>query len=183
MSMGGGHRAVWWCAWAEILEAASMLQLPGIGEGKPSHTPLGTERAALPCMGPDRRHVSGATPGASEKGRLLLLSPAAWHWVTEASPRMVVEEKRAGLCQPSSQGMGLWGSRKPEAPKERLPLTLLLALPELLWHMPGPSRISAASGNKRPGQWELLDSPDQPPKVSMGSWGFPVGYLPSRLSG
>lgn len=95
-----------------------------------------------------------------------------------------------GTGQPSSQGTGLWGSRKPiashlEAPKERLPLTLLLALPELLWHMPGPSRFSAVSGNKRPGQWELpgKDSPDQPPKVSVGSWGLPVGYLPPRLSG
>ncbi|KAM3829582.1 signal-induced proliferation-associated 1-like protein 3 isoform 2-T2 [Vipera latastei] len=38
--------------------------------------------------------------------------------------------------------------------------------PELLWHVPGPSGFSAASGNKRPGQWELpgKDSPEQPPK-------------------
>ncbi|XP_026543532.1 signal-induced proliferation-associated 1-like protein 3 [Notechis scutatus] len=37
---------------------------------------------------------------------------------------------------------------------------------ELLWHVPGPSRSSAASGNKRSGQWELpgKDSPDQPLK-------------------
>ncbi|XP_039217772.1 signal-induced proliferation-associated 1-like protein 3 isoform X2 [Crotalus tigris] len=40
--------------------------------------------------------------------------------------------------------------------------------PELLWHMPGHSGFSAASGNKRPGQWELpgKDFPEQPPKTS-----------------
>ncbi|XP_070806259.1 signal-induced proliferation-associated 1-like protein 3 [Pituophis catenifer annectens] len=54
----------------------------------------------------------------------------------------------------SSSGRGLASQ---EGTMERLK-------PELLWHMPGPSRFSAASGNKRPGQWELLDSPDQPPK-------------------
>lgn len=95
---------VWWCAWAKILEEASMLKLPGIGEGKLSHAPLGTERAALPSMGLDRRHVPGATPGASEKGRLLLLSPTAWHWVIEASPRVVVEEKRAAEASPPAKG-------------------------------------------------------------------------------
>ncbi|XP_015745397.1 signal-induced proliferation-associated 1-like protein 3 isoform X1 [Python bivittatus] len=38
--------------------------------------------------------------------------------------------------------------------------------PELLWHVPGPSRFSVASGNKRLSQWELAgkDSPDRPLK-------------------
>ncbi|XP_063168502.1 signal-induced proliferation-associated 1-like protein 3 [Candoia aspera] len=38
--------------------------------------------------------------------------------------------------------------------------------PELLWHVPGPSRFSVAPGNKRPSQWEPArkDSPDRPLK-------------------
>lgn len=188
MSTDGRHRGVGWCAWAEISEATSLLKLADFGEA--SRVPLGTERAVLASMEPDRRQVPEAPLAGSEKGRWLLPSPAAWHWV-------VAEEKSGGRApcllgrgtnQASSQGLGLWGSGRPiaSAPPGDLPpppLTPLLALPELLWHMPGPSGFSAASGNKRPGQWELpgKDSPEQPPKVSVGSWSLSVGCLPPHL--
>uniref|UniRef100_A0A8C5SCK1 Signal induced proliferation associated 1 like 3 n=1 Tax=Laticauda laticaudata TaxID=8630 RepID=A0A8C5SCK1_LATLA len=124
-----------------------------------SSSQSGTEKT------PSYRQPSGSfsVPGSSG-GSLAWYKPSPDNSVH----RYVVPLRPLGpfepLCPPemtpnggSSSGRG--GLASQEGSMERPKLELLL-------HMPGPSRFSAASGNKRSGQWELpgKDSPDQPLK-------------------
>ncbi|XP_032083719.1 signal-induced proliferation-associated 1-like protein 3 isoform X1 [Thamnophis elegans] len=133
-------------------------------------TPRGVVSSSSPQSGPEKsqsyRQPSGSfsVPGSSG-GSFAWYKPSS---VDNSVHRYGVPSRPPGPFEPlapsevspngdSSSSSG--GLASQEGTMER-------PKPELLWHMPGPSRFSAASGNKRPGHWELpgKDSPDQPPK-------------------